>query len=88
MGSYPPYGPNSVGRRIDEAIELIEMEVRHAAAYVNTAVIPQVRRESISALRTLADSLQKFADHLDSKAGNRPAQPPEPPPQPPETPGS
>jgi hypothetical protein len=53
-----------VGRRIDEAIELIEMEVRHAAAYVNEAVIPQVRTESISALRTVADSLRQFADHL------------------------
>ena len=35
-----------VGRRIEEAIELIEMELRHAAAYVNDAVIPQVRAES------------------------------------------
>ena len=54
MSSVPPPGPgpSSVGRRIDEAIELIEMEVRHAAAYVNAAVIPQVRTESISALRT------------------------------------
>jgi len=42
MSSVPPPGPgpSSVGRRIDEAIELIEMEVRHAAAYVNAAVIP------------------------------------------------
>jgi hypothetical protein len=88
MSSYPPYGPSSVGRRIDEAIELIEMEVRHAAAYVNAAVIPQVRSESISALRAVADSLHKFADHLDSKASGRPAQAPEQPPQPPEAPGS
>jgi hypothetical protein len=56
-----------VGRRIDEAIELIEMEVRHAAAYMNEAVIPQVRTESISALRTVADSLHQFADHLERK---------------------
>jgi hypothetical protein len=89
MGNYPPYGPgpSTVGRRIDEAIELIEMEVRHAAAYVNAAVIPQVRSESISALRTVADSLRQFADHLERKPGNRPATPP-PPQQPPEAPSS
>jgi hypothetical protein len=54
-----------VGQRIEEAIELIEMEVRHAAAYVNAAVIPQVRAESISALRNVANSLRNFADRLD-----------------------
>jgi len=77
MSTYPPNGPgpSSVGRRIDEAIELIEMEVRHAAAYVNTAVIPQVRTESISALRTVADSLRQFADHLEQKQPTPPKDP-------------
>jgi hypothetical protein len=77
MSSYPPYGsgPGGLGQRIEEAIELIEMELRHAAAYVNDAVIPQVRTESISALRTIADSMRKFADRLDQ---NHP-QPPRPP---------
>jgi Sec-independent protein translocase protein TatA len=56
-----------VGQRIEEAIELIEMEVRHAAAYVNAAVIPQVRAESISALRNVANSLRNFADRLDQQ---------------------
>ena len=44
----PNWGGPSIGQRIDEAIELIEMELRHAVTYVNDAVIPQVRRESIS----------------------------------------
>jgi hypothetical protein len=67
MSSYPPPGPGvgGVGRRIEEAIELIEMEVRHAAAYINAAVIPQVRAESITALRNVANSLRNFADRLD-----------------------
>ena len=67
MSSYPPPGPGvgGVGQRIEEAIELIEMEVRHAAAYINAAVIPQVRAESISALRNVANSLCSFADRLD-----------------------
>jgi hypothetical protein len=66
-----------VGQRIEEALELIEMELRHAAAYINDAVIPQVRIESIAAMRTLADSLRNFADKLDGK-----------PPYPPRGPGS
>ena len=45
------------------------MELRHAAAYVNDAVIPQVRSESITALRTVADTLRNFADRLDGQAG-------------------
>jgi hypothetical protein len=49
------------------------MEIRHAAAYVNAAVIPEVRRESISALRTISNTLRSFADRLDQN------QPPPPP---------
>jgi hypothetical protein len=77
MSTYPPYGsgPGGVGRRIEEAVELIEMELRHAAAYVNDAVIPHVRAESISGLRTVADSLRRFADRLDQQQ----PQPPRPP---------
>jgi hypothetical protein len=80
-----------VGRRIEEAIELIEMELRHAAAYVNDAVIPQVRTESISALRSVADAMRKFADRLDQQAPRpdqqapKPGQPPGPPTQGPRT---
>ncbi len=71
MSTYPPPppGPGGVGRRLEEAIELIEMELRHAVAYVNDAVIPQVRRESISAMRTLADTLRNLADRMDRGAG-------------------
>ncbi|HTW62028.1 MAG TPA: hypothetical protein VMD55_09485 [Terracidiphilus sp.] len=58
-----------MGRRLEEAIELIEMELRHAAAYVNEAVIPEVRRESISALRTVAEKLKNLADRMDARAG-------------------
>jgi hypothetical protein len=70
MGTYPPPGPGGVGRRIEEAIELIEMELRHAVAYVNDAVIPQVRRESITAMRTLSENLRNLADRMDRNAAN------------------
>jgi tRNA G26 N,N-dimethylase Trm1 len=65
MGSYPPPGPGGVGQRIEEAIELIEMELRHAIGYVNDAVIPQVRKESISAMRKVSDTLRNLADRAD-----------------------
>jgi hypothetical protein len=58
-----------MGQRIDEAIELIEMELRHAVTYVNDAVIPQVRRESITAMRTAADTLRNLADRFEKKGG-------------------
>jgi len=81
MSSYPPPGPGrGPGHRIEECIELIEMELRHAAAYVNDNVIPQVRTESISALRSAADAMRKFADRLDHQTP-----PPPPPPQAPRT---
>jgi hypothetical protein len=65
MSTYPPPNPNGVGARIEEAVELIEMELRHAVAYVNDAVIPQVRHESITALRTVADKLRELADRFE-----------------------
>jgi hypothetical protein len=61
-----------VGERIEEAVELIEMELRHAIAYVNAAVVPQVRKESISALRTVAGKLHDLADRFEKNTGPRP----------------
>lgn len=68
-------GPGSVGQRIDEALELIELELRHAIAYVNDAVIPQVRSESIAAMRKVSQTLNNLADridHMDQRKGPRP----------------
>jgi hypothetical protein len=76
MSSYPPpppggYSGPGLGRRIDEAVELIEMELRHAIAYVNDAVIPQVRSESICAMRSVADTLRTLADRFEAPKGPR-----------------
>ncbi|HTB98202.1 MAG TPA: hypothetical protein VK716_14415 [Terracidiphilus sp.] len=73
MSSYPPPGPppGGVGQRIEEAVELIEMELRHAIAYVNDAVIPQVRGESITAMRKVADTLKNLADRMEQNKGPR-----------------
>ena len=43
------------------------MELRHAIAYVNDAVIPQVRTESIAAMRKMSDTLRNLADRMDQQ---------------------
>ena len=72
QGGPPP--PHDFGSRIEEAMELIQMELRHAIAYVNDAVVPQVRRESITAMRAVSDTLRNLADRFDKGAG--PGDPP------------
>jgi len=71
MSSYPPPNPGSLGAQIEEAVERIEMEVRHAIGYVNDAVVPQVRKESITALRTLSGKLRDLADRFEQSKGPR-----------------
>jgi hypothetical protein len=51
-------------------MELIELELKHAIAYVNDAVVPQVRRESIVAMRRLSEKLNSLADKFEK--GPRP----------------
>ena len=77
MSSYSPPGPASgPGRRIEEAMERIEAELRQAIKYVNDAVVPEMRRESISAMRTLSETLRKLADRIETHSS-----PPKDPPQ-------
>jgi len=47
------------------------MELRHAIAYVNDAVVPQVRSESITAMRKISDKLRNLADRMDQQRGPR-----------------
>ena len=76
MSTYPPPGPGpGLGSRIEEAVELIEMELRHAVAYVNDAVIPQVRKESITAMRSLSDTLRNLADRIERRQDAGPSTP-------------
>lgn len=63
--SAPDRSAAGVGHRIEEAVELIEWELRHAIAYVNDAVVPEVRKESIAAMRTIADTLRRLADRME-----------------------
>jgi len=74
MSTNPPPGPavGGVGRRIEEAVELIEMELRHTIAYINDAIVPQMRKESVNAMRTVADKLRELADRFDQPKDPRP----------------
>jgi len=88
MSTTPPPGPppgsqwgppqGGFGSRIEEAMELIQMELRHAVAYVNAAVVPHVRHESISAMRSVAETLQNLADRFE-KTPPAPGEPPKGP---------
>ena len=76
MSTYPPPGSGpGWGSRIEEAVELIEMELRHAVAYVNDAVVPQVRKESITAMRSLSDTLRNLADRIERRQEAGPSTP-------------
>lgn len=83
----PGWAPPSVGQRIDEALELIQMELRNAITYVNDAVIPQVRKESIIAMRSAAETLHNLANRFEQQAGAAPGQAANPPYQAPQGPG-
>lgn len=65
MSTHPPPSPDGVARAIEEAIERIQAELRQAIAYVNDAIVPQVRRESVSAMRATAEALSGFADRIE-----------------------
>lgn len=70
MSTTPPPGSGASGsgaaRRIEEAMQRIEAELRQAIAYVNDTVVPQVRRESVSTMRTLSETLRKLADRIET----------------------
>ncbi len=50
-----------------EAGDRIEEEVRRAVKYLDDEVVPDVRRNGFSALRTVADKLRQLAEHLDDE---------------------
>ncbi len=50
-----------------EAGDRIEEEVRRAVKYLDDEVVPEVRRNGSSALRTVADKLRQMAEHLDDE---------------------
>lgn len=77
-----PYDPNNpsgrfenVGRKIDDrfgsALSSVEEELRKVITYLNDEVVPQVRQNSSQALKAAAQRLEKLAERLDSRRGER-----------------
>lgn len=64
-------GP-SVGQRIDEMVARMESELCGAVMYVNENVVPQVRHESIVAVRTISDKLRELADRMEPPVSKGP----------------
>lgn len=60
-----------VGRSIGEAANQLEKESDRLISYINSEVVPAIRGESTSALRTAAEKLQQFADYLDDQKRKR-----------------
>jgi hypothetical protein len=58
--------------RLHQAGNRLEDEVRRVIQYINDEVVPEVRRNGSSALRTAAAELEKLANHMDRKSGPKP----------------
>jgi predicted urease superfamily metal-dependent hydrolase len=56
-----------VGRKIGQTVNQIERETQKVINYIESDVVPAVREESTSALRTAAKKLAEFADYLDDQ---------------------
>jgi hypothetical protein len=74
MSTYPPPpGAGGAGRRFEETIDRIEAELRNAVDYMNDRVVPHVRRESIAAMRRMAETLGHLADRMERGSAHDPA---------------
>ncbi|MFC6646542.1 hypothetical protein ACFQBQ_13280 [Granulicella cerasi] len=62
--------------RLRDAATRIEAELRQAANTIDTEVVPEVRRHSSNALRSLAAKLDQLAAHMDDARRGTPSTPP------------
>ena len=71
MAEQPGKGFEDFGRKVDEhignAVPRIEEELKRVIAWLNSEVVPEVRRNSSKGLRTAAEQLGKLADHLERR---------------------
>jgi hypothetical protein len=71
MASQPGKGFEEFGRKVDEhigdAIPRAEEELKKVIAWLNSEVVPEVRRNSSKGLRVAAEQLAKLADHLERR---------------------
>ncbi|HTJ29602.1 MAG TPA: hypothetical protein VL346_03850 [Acidobacteriaceae bacterium] len=59
------YGRSRYGSTLDAWLDRAAAEIRHAVAYVDQVIVPEVRHETGGAMRTVAVHLERWADKLD-----------------------
>lgn len=68
----PKRGFESFGRKVDEkvneALPRIEEELKRIIAYLNDEVVPDVRRNSLKAMRVASEKLTELADRWEHGA--------------------
>ncbi len=60
--SSPHYPEDTFSRRLEEMMSSVEFEVRHAVAYIDAEIVPQVRREAGVLARVLSGHLDRLGD--------------------------
>jgi len=60
------------GEKLSEAEQRIQTELAEIVEYLDREVVPNVRRHSSRALRTVADKLQNLATYMDEHAQKKP----------------
>jgi hypothetical protein len=63
------YQEDNFGRRLEEMMSSVEFEIRHAVAYADAEIIPQVRREAGILARVLSQHLDRLAEKLHPQTG-------------------
>ncbi len=63
MDGYP-YSDEAFKQRVEQIIDRVEAELGQAVSYVDSILVPEVRREAGSAARLLAGHLERLADRL------------------------
>lgn len=76
MSSAPNQKP--LEQRLQEAARRAEEELRRFVNYLDTDVVPEVRRNSSTALRAAASRLQKLADNMDDARNDKNSRTPPP----------
>lgn len=54
-----------MNRKIEDAARTLELETERLIQYINSEVVPEVRKHSSRGLRTASEKLREFAEYLD-----------------------
>jgi hypothetical protein len=63
----PSAEPKPWEQQLKEAAARAEEEVRRVVTYINTEVVPEVRRNGSHALRVAATEMEKLAQRMDDR---------------------